>query len=131
MSARYKVMCGCEFCISAKITRSPLLSWCDPYLSNLNNLSQIHKTEGLVKSLIAYLRHIKTMWCHTDVIYMQKYLTWLWIQCVHIHHPNIHCHAVNVCCVVVLIAPVLIFYNNNEISIITKHLLQYVFIFIT
>ena len=29
MSARYKVMCGCECCIYAKIIHSSLLSWCD------------------------------------------------------------------------------------------------------
>ena len=34
MSARYKVMCGCECCISAKIIHSSLLSWRDRYLKN-------------------------------------------------------------------------------------------------
>ena len=29
MSARYKVMCGCECCISAKSIHSSLLSWSD------------------------------------------------------------------------------------------------------
>ena len=29
MSARYKVMCGCEYCIYAKIIHSSLLSWRD------------------------------------------------------------------------------------------------------
>ena len=32
MSARYKIMCGCECCISAKIIHSSLLSWRDRYL---------------------------------------------------------------------------------------------------
>ena len=32
MSARYKVMCGCECCISAKSIISSLLSWRDRYL---------------------------------------------------------------------------------------------------
>ena len=36
MPARYKVMCGCEYCISAKSIHSSLLSWRDRYL----------KTEG-------------------------------------------------------------------------------------
>ena len=38
MSAWYKVMCGCEVCISEKYWL--LLSWRDSYLSNLNDLSQ-------------------------------------------------------------------------------------------
>ena len=34
MSARYKVMCGCECCIYTKGIHSPLLSWSDRYLKN-------------------------------------------------------------------------------------------------
>ena len=33
-------MCGCEFCISAKIIHSSLLSWCDGYLKKLKDKSQ-------------------------------------------------------------------------------------------
>ena len=29
MSAQYKIMCGCEYCISAKSIHSSLLSWRD------------------------------------------------------------------------------------------------------
>ena len=32
MSVRYKIMCGCECCISAKIIHSSLLSWRARYL---------------------------------------------------------------------------------------------------
>ena len=32
MSARYKVICGCESCIYAKIIHSSLISWRDRYL---------------------------------------------------------------------------------------------------
>ena len=85
---------------------------------------KIHKTEGPVKSLIAYLGHIKTLWCHIGVIYMQQHLTWRWIQCVHIHHPSIHCHNGNVCCIIVLLSHVLIFQTNDQISIIPTHILQ-------
>ena len=35
MSARYKVMCGCEYFISAKSIHSSLLSWCDRYLKKM------------------------------------------------------------------------------------------------
>ena len=34
MSAHYKIMCGCECCISAKMIHSSLLSWRDRYLKN-------------------------------------------------------------------------------------------------
>ena len=40
MSARYKVMCGFECCISAKIIYSSLLSWHDRYLEKLKYKSQ-------------------------------------------------------------------------------------------
>ena len=40
MSARYKVICGFECCISAKIIHPSLLSWRDCYLRKINNLSQ-------------------------------------------------------------------------------------------
>ena len=40
MSARYKVMCGCECCVFSRIIHSSLLSWSDCYLRKLNNLSQ-------------------------------------------------------------------------------------------
>ena len=37
MSARYKVMCGCECCIYAKSINSSLLSWRDRYLKKLKD----------------------------------------------------------------------------------------------
>ena len=40
MSARYKIMCGCECCIYAKIIHSSLLSWRDRYLENPKDQSQ-------------------------------------------------------------------------------------------
>ena len=40
MSARYKMMCGCEGCISAKSIHSSLLSWRDRYLKRLKEQSQ-------------------------------------------------------------------------------------------
>ena len=35
MSARYKFICGCECCISAKGINLLLLYWCDRYLKKL------------------------------------------------------------------------------------------------
>ena len=40
MSSRYKVTCSCECCIYAKSIHSALLSWCDPYLKKLKDISQ-------------------------------------------------------------------------------------------
>ena len=44
ISAHYMVMCGCEYCISAKIIHSSLISWRDRYLKNLKIKSKILKT---------------------------------------------------------------------------------------
>ena len=49
MSARYKVMCCCECCISAKIIHSSLLFCRDKYLKNSKIKAKILKAEGLVK----------------------------------------------------------------------------------
>ena len=40
MSARYKIMCGCECCIYDKSIHSSFLSWCDRYLKKLKDQSQ-------------------------------------------------------------------------------------------
>ena len=40
MSARYKIMCGCECFISAKSIHSSLLSWRDRYLKEIKDQSQ-------------------------------------------------------------------------------------------
>ena len=59
ISARYKVMCGCECCISAKIIHSSLLSWHDIYLKNSNIKAKILKSDVMVKNHITYMKHIK------------------------------------------------------------------------
>ena len=46
-SSRYKVMCGCEYCISAKIMNSSLLSWRGSHLKNSRISAKMLKTEGL------------------------------------------------------------------------------------
>ena len=40
MSSRYKIMSGCECCISSTSIHSSLLSWCDRYLEKLKDQSQ-------------------------------------------------------------------------------------------
>ena len=49
MSARYKIMCGCECCISAKSIHSSLLSWRDRYLKKLKDKIQNAQIRGSVK----------------------------------------------------------------------------------
>ena len=59
MTLQYKLMCGCECCISVKIMQSSLLSWREHYLKNLKITFVTRKTEGLMKLPTVYLRHIK------------------------------------------------------------------------
>ena len=59
-SVGYKAMCGCKCCISVKIINYYLLSWWDCYIY-IKNSSKIYRTQILLKVLIAYLGHIKTM----------------------------------------------------------------------
>ena len=59
MSARYKIMCGCECCIYAKSIHSSLLSWRDRYLKNSSIKSKMIKAEGLERKHIIYIQHIK------------------------------------------------------------------------
>ena len=59
ISARYKVMCGCECCISDKIIHSSLISWSDRYLKNSKIKSKMLKAEGPVRKHITYIQHIK------------------------------------------------------------------------
>ena len=131
MSERYKVICGCECCISSKIIHSLLLSWRDCYMKNIKDIIQNEQNRRSGEMNNDLFEHIKNLLCCMGVIYMQHHLTRTWLQCVHIHHPNMHFHTGNEFCVVVLIYHVLIFQTKNQICIIPTHLLQYVFIFIT
>ena len=59
MSVSYKIMCGCECCISAKSIHSSLLSWRDRHLKSSRIKAKIIKAEGLVRKHITYTQHIK------------------------------------------------------------------------
>ena len=48
MTSQYKVMCGCEYCISTKSMHSSLLSWPERFL-NLNTKGAMHKTEVVLQ----------------------------------------------------------------------------------
>ena len=95
--------------------------------SNIN--VKIHKPEGLLKCLIAYFRH-NNMSYHMGAIFTKRHLPRLCQQCVHIYHPKIHLHTVNLCCVFMIIDHTLILHTKNQIWIIPTHLLWYIFLFI-
>ena len=44
MSARYKIMCGCECCIYAKSIHSSFISWSDRYLKKIKDKSKMITT---------------------------------------------------------------------------------------
>ena len=60
-SARYKVMCGCECCISAKSIHSSSLSWSDRYLKNMKDQSQNAQSRSSVEKA----HHIYTTYKNT------------------------------------------------------------------
>ena len=131
MSARYKVMCGCECCISAKSIHSSLLSWRDRYLKNWKIKSKILKAEVLVRNHITYMKHIKIQWFHMVVIFMTKHLIWKMLQCVHIHSLIMHFHTVNVYCIFLSTVHVSILLTKKHIKNMKKQHPQLGFIFIT
>ena len=68
MSACYKFMCGCEYCITAKTMHSSLLTWHGCPLKQIKDLS--HNVQnirsGEIKSRIfeAYKNSIRSHGCH-------------------------------------------------------------------
>ena len=103
ISSRYKFMCGCECCISAKNINSSLLSCCDRYLEkNARIKSKILKIEGPVKKQTAYMKHIKLRSYHMGVIFTRKHLTWKRQQCVRIYSQIMNYHTENVSCNIVI-----------------------------
>ena len=74
MSARYKIMCGCECCISVKSIHSSLISWRDRYLKKLKD--KIQNAQDIRYGEKAY--HIyetyKMQLCHMGIMFMQKHL---------------------------------------------------------
>ena len=65
MSARYKIMCGCECYISAKSIHSSLLSWRDRYLKKLKD--QIQNSQSRRSGVKA--NHIYTTYKNTVMPY--------------------------------------------------------------
>ena len=74
ISSRYKFMCGCECCISAKIIHESLMSWQDRYLKKLRDHSQNsqNRKSGVKANCIygTYKNKVMPHWCH---IYPKEY----------------------------------------------------------
>ena len=130
ISSRYKVMCGCEFCIYAKSIHSSLLSWYDWYFKKSRFKAKTFKEEGMGKKKTVYMKHIKIRSCHMGVIFMPKHLIWQRKQCVRIQSQIMHYHTGNVSYDVVPNVQALIFLTNNQMINIPTLVLQFDFIFI-
>ena len=74
MSARYKVMCSCECCISDKIIHLSLLSWRDRYLEKLKDQSHNDQNRSSSeKSHHIYETYKNTGMSHGRHIYAKAY----------------------------------------------------------
>ena len=79
---RYKVMCGCECCITAKSLHSYLLTWNGRHMKHLKEKSKTRKTGGLENYQVVSMKHIKMQWnCMADTFIVLLYI-WLWQKCV-------------------------------------------------
>ena len=74
MPVRYKIMCGCECCISAKIIHSSLLSLRDRYLKKLKDQSQNSQSRRSgEKAHHIYTTYKNTFMPHGIHIYAKAY----------------------------------------------------------
>ena len=130
-SSRYKVVCGCECCISAKRIDLSLLSWHDRYLKKIRISAKMLKTEGMGEKQTAYMKHIKIQSCHMGVVFMPKHMTWQRQKCVHNHSQIMRYHTGNVYFDVVPNVQALIFLTSKQMISIPAPVLQFDFTFIT
>ena len=74
ISARYKVMCGCEYCIFVKSMHSSLQSWRDRYLKKLKDKSQnAQRRRSDEKTHHIYTKYKNKMMPHGRHIYSKAY----------------------------------------------------------
>ena len=92
----YKVMCGCEYCISAKSMHSSLLSWRDIYFKIQGYQPKFSKQKVWGKSKFTYMKNIKIRSCLMGVIFTSKHMTWKRQQCVLTHSLIMRYHTGNV-----------------------------------
>ena len=124
MTVQYNVICGCECCISSKSINSYLSPWRDCFLKILKIKVIMHKTEGLVKWKILFLRPKNIMACPMEVIAIKQHQTQIWLKCVHIYHPYMNYQIMYMCYIAVHNVHLLIFQVNHYISTIQRHVLQ-------
>ena len=127
MSSRYKVMCGCKCCISAKSIHSSFLSWGDRYLKKSRISSKILKIEGLGGKQIAYMKHIKIQSCHMFFLFTPKYIIWQRQQCVYTHSHIMSYHTINLYFNIVPNVQALISLTRKQIISILTPVLQFIF----
>ena len=126
-----KLILGCEYCICAKIINSYLLSQRYHYMEKLKY--QIHNAKNRRSGEISngiFQKYNNYVVPHGHHIYQTSSDMDILKMC-HINHPNMHCHTVNLCCIVVQNVHVLISRVRNQSSISQKHFLQYIFMYIT
>ena len=131
MPARYNVMCGCKWWISAKSVHSSLISCRDRFLKNSKIKAKMFKAEGLVKKHITFMKHIKIQWCHMGVIFLPNNMIWQRQKCAHIHSLIVHFHTGNVYWGAVPTVHVAIFLTKKNIKNMKKHHPELGFTFIT
>ena len=106
MNSRYKVMCGCECCISAKSMHSSLLTWRDRHLKDLKDRSNNEQNRRSGELSICILKSIRIMYDLMVVIFTIPLQTWPRKQCVPVILDIIGYRAGNMCYVVVIISQV-------------------------
>ena len=113
MSAQYKVMCGCECCITTRSIYSTFLSWHDRLSEKLKDKSQNSQSRRSGEKSHHIYNTYKTQWCHMGVIFFPKHLIWKMLQCAHILGLIMHFYTGNMYFGVVLNFHLSIFLTNK------------------
>ena len=85
----------------------------------------MHKTEGLVKWAVVFLKHIRILARHMIVIYIKQHMTWIFIQYAPTHCPKMSYHTGILCCIVVKNVHVFLSQVRNNIRTTQINFLQY------
>ena len=119
MTAQYKVMCGCECCISTKIMHLTLLTWRDLHLKHLkyisNNEQNRRSGELLSRLFETYKNYVIPHGC---LIYNSAAGMAMSDICPCPYHTG------NVYFTVARNAPILLYLNRRQIKTQQKHVQQ-------
>ena len=106
MSARYKVMCGCECCIYDKRIHSSFLSWRDRYLKKLKDkIQNAQNRRSSEKAHHIYTTYKNTVMPHGRHIYSKSHDTANVTMCAYPHLDNALPHwkcVFFLCCIYVM-----------------------------